>query len=51
MVDAFGFYIGGKWVDSRGRKQPDTINPAAGDVLATFRRPRIPAGAGSRHTS
>ena len=36
MVDAFGFYIVGKWVNPKDRKRLDTINPATGEVLATF---------------
>lgn len=36
MVQAYGFYIGGKWTNPRDRKRLETINPATGDVLATF---------------
>ena len=31
-----GFYIDGKWVNPKGRKRFETINPATGDVLGTF---------------
>ena len=30
-----GFYIDGKWVNPKGRKRFETINPATGDVLGT----------------
>ncbi|MEK6851740.1 MAG: aldehyde dehydrogenase family protein, partial [Candidatus Thermoplasmatota archaeon] len=36
MVQEHGFYIGGKWVNPKGRKRLETINPATGEVLATF---------------
>ncbi len=36
MVQEVGFYIGGKWVNPKGRKRLETINPATRDVLATF---------------
>src|SRR3972149_2257875 len=36
MVQELGFYIGGKWTNPRDRKRFETINPATGEVLATF---------------
>ena len=36
MVDAFGFYIDGKWVTPKDRKRLETINPATREVLSTF---------------
>jgi len=32
----YGFYIGGKWTKAAGRKRFETMNPATGEVLATF---------------
>ncbi len=36
MVQEYGFYIGGKWVNPKDRKRFETINPATREVLATF---------------
>src|SRR3989454_10021500 len=36
MVQDYGFYIGGKWTNPRARKRFETLNPATGEVLATF---------------
>ncbi len=36
MVQDYGFYIGGKWTNPKGRKRFDTVNPATGEVLASF---------------
>ena len=36
MVQEVGFYVGGKWVDPKGRKRFETINPATGETLGTF---------------
>jgi len=36
MVQDNGFYIGGKWTNPRDRKRLETVNPATGEVLATF---------------
>ena len=36
MVQDAGFFIGGKWTNPRDRKRFETINPATGEVLATF---------------
>ena len=36
MVQEVGFYIAGKWVDPKGRKRFETINPATGETLGTF---------------
>src|SRR5947199_8268034 len=35
MVQEYGLFIGGKWKKSEG-KRFETINPATGEVLATF---------------
>jgi aldehyde dehydrogenase (NAD+) len=32
----YGFYIAGTWVDPKGRKRFETINPATGETLGTF---------------
>ena len=36
MAKEYGFYIGGKWVNPKGRKRFETANPATGEVLASF---------------
>ena len=36
MVQELGFYIGGKWTNPKDRKRFETINPANGEILATF---------------
>jgi len=38
MVQEYGLFIGGKWKKSEG-KRFETINPATGEVLATFPSP------------
>jgi aldehyde dehydrogenase (NAD+) len=34
--EEYGFYIGGTWVNPKGRKRLGTINPATREALATF---------------
>ena len=36
MVREYDFYVCGKCVNPRDRKRFETINPATGEVLATF---------------
>src|SRR2546422_3302490 len=36
VVQEHAFYIGGKWVDPKGRKRFETVNPATGETLGTF---------------
>jgi len=36
--DLYGHYIDGEWVDGEGDGRFDSLNPATGDPLATFRR-------------
>ena len=36
MVQEYGFYVGGRWANPRDRKRLETLNPATGEVLATF---------------
>ena len=36
MVEEYGFFIGGEWSTPAGRKMFETINPATGELLATF---------------
>src|SRR2546421_2621018 len=38
MVQEYGLFIGGKWKKTEG-KRVETINPATGEVLATFPSP------------
>lgn len=38
MGPEYGLYIGGKWRNPKDRKRLETINPATGEVLATFPR-------------
>ena len=36
MGEEFGFFIAGKWTTPKGRKTFESINPATGEVLASF---------------
>ena len=36
MAQKSGFYVDGKWSNPKARERFDTINPATGEVLATF---------------
>src|SRR6059036_1203123 len=36
MGQDYGLYVNGKWASPKGRKRFETINPASGEVLATF---------------
>ena len=36
MVQDVGFFLGGKWTNPGDRKRFETINPATGEVLASF---------------
>jgi len=36
MVQDGGFFVGGRWTNPRDRKRLETVNPATGEVIATF---------------
>ncbi len=36
--DPYGHYVDGEWVDGEGEGRFDSVNPATGETLATFRR-------------